>query len=78
MRMITGLNEPAAGRLLVNGQRYRVAAAPMAELGILLEARAAGTGRSARNHRLALAQTNHHDDPAGWGEGVPRNPAGRR
>jgi ABC-2 type transport system ATP-binding protein len=51
MRMITGLNEPAGGRILVNGQRYRVAAAPMAELGILLEARAAGTGRSARNHR---------------------------
>ena len=30
----------------------------MAELGILLEARAVHTGRSARNHLLALAQTN--------------------
>jgi ABC-2 type transport system ATP-binding protein len=30
----------------------------MAELGILLEARAMHTGRSARNHLLALAQTN--------------------
>jgi ABC-2 type transport system ATP-binding protein len=34
----------------------------MAELGILLEAKAVHTGRSARNHLLALAQTN----------GVPR------
>src|SRR5258706_7705902 len=31
---------------------------PMAELGVLLEARAVHTGRSARNHLLALAQTN--------------------
>jgi ABC-2 type transport system ATP-binding protein len=30
----------------------------MTELGILLEARAVHTGRSARNHLLALAQTN--------------------
>ena len=30
----------------------------VAELGILLEARAMHTGRSARNHLLALAQTN--------------------
>jgi hypothetical protein len=30
----------------------------MAELGIMLEARAVHTGRSARNHLLALAQTN--------------------
>jgi ABC-2 type transport system ATP-binding protein len=30
----------------------------MAELGVLLEAKAVHTGRSARNHLLALAQTN--------------------
>jgi ABC-type multidrug transport system ATPase subunit len=30
----------------------------MAELGIMLEARAVHTGRSARSHLLALAQTN--------------------
>jgi ABC-2 type transport system ATP-binding protein len=35
-----------------------MSAAPMAELGILLEAKAIHTGRSARNHLLALAQTN--------------------
>ncbi len=58
MRMIAGLDEPTAGRVLVNGKDYRRVAAPMAELGILLEARAVHTGRSARNHLLALAQTN--------------------
>jgi ABC-2 type transport system ATP-binding protein len=58
MRMIAGLDEPTAGRVLVNGRDYRAARAPMAELGILLEARSVHTGRSARNHLLALAQTN--------------------
>jgi len=58
MRMIAGLDEPTAGRVRVNGRDYRAAPAPMAELGILLEAKAMHTGRSARNHLLALAQTN--------------------
>ena len=58
MRMIAGLDEPAAGRVRVSGRESRAAPAPMAELGILLEARAMHTGRSARNHLLALAQAN--------------------
>src|ERR1700710_2903964 len=58
MRMIAGLDRPTAGRICVNGGNYRSAAAPMAELGVLLEAKAVHTGRSARNHLLALAQTN--------------------
>jgi ABC-2 type transport system ATP-binding protein len=58
MRMIAGLDEPTAGRVRVNGQNYRTVSAPMAELGILLEAKAVHTGRSARNHLLALAATN--------------------
>ena len=58
MRMIAGLDQPTAGRVIVNGGDYRSAAAPMAELGVLLEAKAVHTGRSARNHLLALAQTN--------------------
>ena len=62
MRMIAGLDRPTAGRVRVNGRDYHAASAPLAELGILLEARAVHTGRSARNHLLALAQTN----------GVPR------
>lgn len=58
MRMIAGLDEPTAGTVRVNGGNYRSAKAPMAELGMLLEAGAVHTGRSARNHLLALAQTN--------------------
>src|SRR6266853_6540959 len=58
MRLIAGLDEPTAGSVRVNGADYRSAVAPMAELGLLLEARAMHTGRSARNHLLALAQTN--------------------
>jgi ABC-2 type transport system ATP-binding protein len=58
MRMIAGLDEPTAGRVRVSGQNYQDVSAPMAELGTLLEARAMHTGRSARNHLLALAATN--------------------
>jgi len=58
MRMIAGLDEPTGGRARVNGRDYRAALAPMAEMGILLEAKAVHTGRSALNHLLALAQTN--------------------
>src|ERR1017187_4496010 len=58
MRLIAGLDEPSGGSVRVNGRAYRSAAAPMAELGVLLEAKAVHTGRSARNHLLALAQTN--------------------
>src|SRR5215470_10113321 len=58
MRMIAGLDEPTAGRVKVNGRDYRAAAAPMAELGIVLEAKAVHAGRPARNHLLALAQTH--------------------
>src|SRR3954469_10496870 len=58
MRMIAGLDAPTEGSVLVNGQPYQDAEAPMAELGTLLEAKAVHTGRSAINHLLALAQTN--------------------
>ncbi len=58
MRMIAGLDKPSAGTVVVNGRDYRTAVAPMAELGVLLEARAVHTGRSARNHLLSLARSN--------------------
>jgi ABC-2 type transport system ATP-binding protein len=58
MRMIAGLDDPSTGRVKVNGATYRSARAPIAELGMLLEAKAVHTGRSARNHLLSLAQTN--------------------
>ena len=50
MRVIAGLDEPTAGRVRVNGRDYRAAPAPLAELGILLEATAMHTGRPARDH----------------------------
>jgi ABC-2 type transport system ATP-binding protein len=62
MRLILGLDRPTAGTVTVNGRRYREFAAPLHEVGALLEARAVHTGRSAYNHLLALAQTH----------GVPR------
>jgi len=58
MRIIAGLDAPTHGSVTVNGRRYADATAPMAELGILLEAKAVHTSRSAFNHLLALAQTN--------------------
>jgi ABC-2 type transport system ATP-binding protein len=58
MRLIAGLDKPTAGTVAVNGGRYQSSKTPMTELGVLLEAKAVHTGRSARNHLLALAQTN--------------------
>src|SRR5580700_6361737 len=54
--VVTGFLGPnGAGR--VNGKHYPGAAAPMAELGILLDARSVHPGLSARNNLLALART---------------------
>ena len=60
MRLILGLDAPDSGHALVNGKRYRDHAAPLHEVGALLEARSVHTGRSAYNHLLALAQTHGH------------------
>ena len=59
MRLIVGLDRPTTGTVTVNGKPYRDHAAPLHEVGILLEAKAVHTGRSAYNHLLALAQTNN-------------------
>jgi ABC-2 type transport system ATP-binding protein len=58
MRLLLGLDRPTAGHATVNGQAYTDLKAPLCEVGALLEARAIHTGRSARNHLLALAATN--------------------
>ena len=58
MRLILGLDRPTAGAVTVNGKRYREHAAPLHEVGALLEAQSVHTGRSAYNHLLALAQTH--------------------
>jgi ABC-2 type transport system ATP-binding protein len=57
MRMIAGLDRPTSGTVRVNGTHYPQAAAPMSELGILLDARSVHPGMSARNNLLALART---------------------
>ena len=58
MRLILGLDAATAGDVTVNGKHYREHAAPLHEVGALLEARSVHTGRSAYNHLLALAQTH--------------------
>ena len=57
MRVIIDLDDPTSGSVTVNGQRYSRHRAPLHEVGALLEARAVHTGRSARNHLLAMAAT---------------------
>jgi ABC-2 type transport system ATP-binding protein len=63
MRLILGLDAPTSGSVTVNGKPYRDHAAPLREVGALLDARSVHPGRSAYHHLLALAQTS----------GVPRS-----
>ena len=63
MRMIVGLDAPTAGSVTVNGRRYARHAAPLQEVGALLEARSIHPGRSAFNHLMVLAHTH----------GIPRS-----
>ncbi|WP_405089873.1 ATP-binding cassette domain-containing protein [Micromonospora sp. NBC_01392] len=58
MRMILGLDAPTAGTVRVNGHRYFEHRDPLRQVGALLEAKAVHTGRSARNHLLAVAATH--------------------
>ncbi|MEW1833741.1 ATP-binding cassette domain-containing protein [Microbacterium sp. NPDC079995] len=63
MRMIVGLDRPTAGRVTLDGREYRSMRSPLTEVGILLDAKAVHTGRSARNHLRAMAATH----------GIPRS-----
>ncbi|WP_345540307.1 ATP-binding cassette domain-containing protein, partial [Phytohabitans rumicis] len=63
MRMIVGLDRPTSGTATVNGRRYAQHAAPLQEIGVLLEARAVHPGRTAYSHLLGLART--HGIPRG-------------
>ncbi len=58
MRMIVGLDRPTAGHATVAGTEYRNLRAPLTEVGVLLDAKAAHTGRTARNHLRAMAATH--------------------
>ncbi len=58
MRLIVGLDRPTAGGVTVGGKRYSKLHAPLREVGVLLDAKAVHTGRTAENHLLALAATH--------------------
>lgn len=63
MRMIVGLDKPTQGRVTVNGRDYSGLRSPLTEVGVLLDAKAVHTGRSATNHLRAMAATH----------GIPRS-----
>jgi ABC-2 type transport system ATP-binding protein len=58
MRMILGLDRPTAGRVTLDGRAYRNLAAPMLEVGALIDAKALHGGRTARDHLVVLAKSN--------------------
>ncbi|NJP99266.1 ABC transporter ATP-binding protein [Streptomyces zingiberis] len=58
MRMIVGLDAPTGGSATVGGKAYAEHAAPLQEIGTLLEAKSVHPGRSARGHLMALAHTH--------------------
>jgi ABC-2 type transport system ATP-binding protein len=58
MRMVVGLDRPSAGSVTVNGKHYADHRAPLNEVGVLLDAKAVHTGRTAYNHLLAMAATH--------------------
>ncbi|KAA9086834.1 ABC transporter ATP-binding protein [Microbacterium radiodurans] len=58
MRMIVGLDRPSSGSVTIDGRDYRSLRSPLTEVGILLDAKAVHTGRSARNHLRAMAATH--------------------
>jgi len=59
MRLILGLDRPTEGQVTIGGKRYSDLPAPMHEVGALLDAKAVHPSRSAYNHLLSLAQSNH-------------------
>ncbi|WP_327108363.1 ABC transporter ATP-binding protein [Nonomuraea glycinis] len=58
MRMVLGLDHPSGGSVLIGGSPYRELSHPLRKVGALLDAKAVHGGRSARNHLLAIAQSN--------------------
>ncbi|WP_213815056.1 ABC transporter ATP-binding protein [Glaciihabitans sp. dw_435] len=59
MRMIVGLDRPTAGSVTVNGKPYAEHRSPLREVGVLLDAKAVHTGRSALGHLLAIGATHN-------------------
>ncbi|MHA6668401.1 ABC transporter ATP-binding protein [Homoserinimonas sp. A447] len=61
LRSIAGLDRPTAGSARINGKAFAEHAAPLHELGLLLDAGNLQPGRNARAHLRAIAAT--HDLP---------------
>jgi ABC-2 type transport system ATP-binding protein len=59
MRMALGLDHPSGGSVTINGTPYGEHRWPLREVGALLEAKAIHGGRSAYQHLLCVAQSNH-------------------
>lgn len=58
MRMMVGLDVPTSGTVEVNARPYRDHRAPIREVGVLLDAKAAHRGRTAYKHLLSIAATH--------------------
>ncbi|KAA2251444.1 ATP-binding cassette domain-containing protein [Solihabitans fulvus] len=58
MRMILGLDNPTAGRVLIGGKPYKQLDRPLRTVGALLDAKWVHPNRSARAHLLWLARSN--------------------
>lgn len=58
MRSIVGLDRPTSGRALIDGTDYRAFAAPLREVGALLDAKAAHKSRTAMNYLASIAATH--------------------
>ena len=58
MRMAVGLDTPTRGSITVNGKRFADHAAPLREVGAVLDAGATHPGRTARGHLRILAATH--------------------
>ncbi|GAB3301307.1 ATP-binding cassette domain-containing protein [Pseudoclavibacter terrae] len=58
MRSVVGLDRPTSGRALIDGSEYRAFAAPLREVGALLDAKAARRSRTALNYLTSIAATH--------------------
>ncbi len=56
LHMIVGLDHPSSGTATIGGRPFRELAAPMREVGVLLDAKAAPAGLRARQHLAWLAR----------------------
>ncbi len=78
MRMIIGLDAPSSGSVTVNARRYADHAAPLREVGALLEARSVHPSRTAAGHLQACRRLWYRPAPGRRGPGPGWPGRGRR